>query len=131
MISTKHKDGLSVSIQAGKNTFISDVDEKLGGKDEGPDPHALLEAALGACTSITVQMYANRKGWPLQACNTDVMFIQENADAIVISRTIELVGPYLDDEQKTRLLEIAEKCPIHRVLTRGVKIVSALKVKST
>jgi putative redox protein len=126
MISTHLKSGLSVDILMGKHAMVSDVDEKLGGKDDGPNPHEILEAALGACTSITVQMYANRKGWILKSCNTSVMFIQEDQDAIVISRTVTLDGN-LNDEQKTRLLEIADKCPIHKVLTRGVKVVSSLK----
>jgi putative redox protein len=129
MIVTHRKSGLAVTIQAGNHTLISDVEPSLGGKDDGPNPHALLEAALGACTSITVQMYANRKGWPLKSCSASVMFIQEDKDAIIISRTVEFEGP-LDGEQKSRLLEIADKCPIHQVLTRGVKIMTSMKPTS-
>ena len=126
MISTHRKDGFSISITVGNHSLLSDVKPSLGGKDEGPDPHEILEAALGACTSITVQMYANHKGWKLTSCNADVKFIQEDKDAIVIERSIGLEGD-LDAAQKQRLFEIAEKCPIHLVLTRGAKITSTLK----
>jgi putative redox protein len=121
MIQTKHLEALAYAIQINAHSVITDVKSSSGGTDKGPDPHELVEAALGACTSITVQMYANHKGWNLTACNATVKFIQENAEGIVMERSIKLEGN-LDDSQKERLLQIAEKCPIHQLLTRGVKI---------
>jgi putative redox protein len=121
MIQTKHLEALAYTIQINAHRLISDVKSSSGGTDKGPDPHELIEAALGACTSITVQMYANHKGWNLKACDATVKFIQENSEGIVMERSLTLEGD-LDESQKERLLQIAEKCPIHQLLTRGVKI---------
>jgi putative redox protein len=121
MIEARRKSGYSTLIRVDAHTFVSDVDPSLGGTDEGPDPHELIEAALGACTSITVQMYANRKGWKLESCNARVKFVREDREAIVLERVVEFTGD-LDEAQTARLFEIAEKCPIHGVLSRGAKI---------
>lgn len=121
MIKTRRKSGYATIVQVDAHTFVSDVDPKLGGTDEGPDPHELLEAALGACTAITVQMYANRKGWKLQSCDASVRFVREDREAVVLERILEFTGD-LDETQRKRLLEIAEKCPIHEILMRGAKI---------
>ncbi len=125
MITTHRESGYVTKIQSGTHALVSDVPPALGGADTGPDPHALLEAALGACTTITVQMYANRKGWPLEGCDTEVRFAKEDKEGIVLERKISIRGP-LDAEQKKRLFEIAEKCPIHQVLVRGAKVESTL-----
>ena len=128
MISTHHLSGLTYEVKTGGeglHKIIADVKPESGGKDLGPDPHEILEAALGACTSITVQMYANHKQWNLTSCNATVKFIQEDGEAIVIERTLTLEGE-IDETQRQRLLQIAEKCPIHRVLARGVTIRTAL-----
>lgn len=126
MVKANRREGLTIDIEAGIHKMISDVNEALGGKGKGPSPHEILEAALAACTSITVQMYANRKGWKLTTCNVEVKFFQEDKNAIVIERAIEMIGE-IDDSQKQRLFEIAEKCPIHEVLIRGSQVVSHLK----
>jgi putative redox protein len=123
MTQTHLKSGYVVEIHSGIHEFLSDVDPKLGGTDAGPGPHDLLESALAACTTITVQMYANRKGWKLNLCDVTVRFTKEDKESIVIERVIDLQGE-LDEEQRKRLLEIADKCPIHEVLTRGAKIES-------
>jgi putative redox protein len=126
MIKSHRLQGFSVDISVHAHHLVSDVKPALGGTDLGPDPHEILEAALGACTTMTVQMYADRKGWKLESCDTQIKFIREDAEAIVIERNIELKGE-LDESQKQRLFEIAEKCPIHKVLSRGVQIQSQMK----
>ena len=123
MITTHRRDGFAADIKIRMHMLLSDVSAKLGGKDSGPSPHDLLEAALGACTTITVQMYAERKGWKLTSCDAAVKFIREDKESIVIERVITFQGE-LDDDQKKRLFEIAEKCPVHEVLTRGTKVES-------
>jgi putative redox protein len=114
-------------IQVRSHELTADEPTDKGGLDKGPDPHELVESALAACTAITLQMYANRKGWPLESTNVTVKFVktEQNRDAIAIERTLDLYGN-LDDEQKKRLLEIAEKCPIHQVLARGAQIQTRL-----
>jgi putative redox protein len=107
MVEGHRKEKLVAELVAGVHRFQSGVSEKSGGHDEGPGPHELLEAALTACTIITTQMYADRKGWPLQSADVKV--------------TIALRGE-LTQEARDRIIEIANKCPIHKLLESHVTI---------
>ncbi|MFN0242018.1 MAG: OsmC family protein [Planctomycetota bacterium] len=107
--------GFVQEIRAGEHTLLADEPLSSGGTDRGPAPHALLLAALGACTSMTVSMYARRKQWPLEDVRVALRHWKDDAGEH-IERTIELEGA-LDLEQRARLLEIANKCPVHRTLT--------------
>lgn len=116
MMQVKKLNNFSVEITNLRHTIISDAAKGAGGNDDGPDPHELLEASLGACTSITVMMYARRKNWPLVDVLTTVKIISEKNENI-ISREINLIGE-LDDEQRSKLMAIANKCPMHNFLGR-------------
>lgn len=120
MVSGQRQELLVAKMVAGNFSIISGVQASLGGHDEGPNPHELLEAALVACTIITVQMYADRKGIPLESTDVVVKIISEGSET-VISREISFRGN-LTDEQKNRLAEIADKCPIHKLLESKVTI---------
>lgn len=122
--STKRIEKLAYEISVSGHDLVADVSEKLGGANKGPDPHDYLQAALAACTAITVQMYANRKAIPLESVDVKVKIILEGVEN-QIRLEINLVGQ-LDDEQRKRLIEIAEKCPIHNFLVRGTKIETGL-----
>lgn len=101
-------------------TLVSDEPAALGGDDAGLAPHELVLAGLGSCTSMTVKMYAERKGWPL--LSVEVRLTGEHDEgAYVITRRIELHGD-LDAEQRARLIEIANKCPVHRTLSGPIRI---------
>jgi putative redox protein len=115
-----------VLFDDGKHTWLADEPESMGGGDRGPTPVSLLLSSLGACTSITLKMYAQRKGWPL----TDVhvaLAMQTGDDGSTIDRQIVLRGE-LSEEQRERLLQIANACPVHKILTHSITIRSALAV---
>lgn len=113
--------GLAQEILAGAHRLAADEPTSLGGTDSGPSPHELLLAALGACTSMTLSMYARRKSWPLESVTVRLSHTKLEEGAERIERDIVLVGK-LDAEQRARLLEIANKCPVHRTLTSKLDI---------
>jgi putative redox protein len=128
--------GFTQEITSGSHRLFSDEPKELGGEDAGPTPYELLAAALGACTSMTIGMYARQKQWPLASTMVRLRHSKVHADDCkdceikegmleCMERDIELIGD-LTEAQRARLLEIADKCPIHRTLTRGVRVVSRL-----
>lgn len=107
-------------IEVGGLRLRSDEEKTQGGEDTGPAPHELLLAALGSCTAMTLKMYAERKGWPLR--NVQVALNGSTTDAgFVIVRQLIFDGD-LDGEQRQRLVEIAEKCPVHKTLSGAITI---------
>ena len=100
--------------------FLADAEVTRGGTGTGPSPHEYLAAALAACTSMTLKMYAERKTWKLDNAIVTVDIEREN-DVETFIRDIRLVGD-LDVEQRTRLLDIATKCPIHKALSGEIQI---------
>lgn len=125
------------TISAGRHTFKGDEPVSVGGTDTGPAPYDYLLAALGTCTSMTVRLYAERKGWPLTKASVRLKHGKihaadcetcETKEGRVdrIERELELEGP-LDAEQRARLLEIADKCPVHRTLTHEIVIETKLR----
>jgi putative redox protein len=112
------------TVRIGPHELVSDEPVKSGGSDQGPAPHELLLAALGSCTSMTVRMYAERKAWPLGRVEVSVSAARED-ERFRIRRRIHLEGE-LSDEQRERLLEIANKCPVHRTLSGTIQIESVL-----
>ncbi len=129
--------GFAQEITLGAHRLTADEPAAMGGTDTGPNPYDLLLAALGSCTSMTVALYARRKGWPLEAVRVRLRHAKihaadcEECETKVgkldrIERDVELVGPLLDAEQRARLLDIASKCPVHRTLTSEIAIVTRL-----
>ncbi|HEY3811638.1 MAG TPA: OsmC family protein [Caulobacteraceae bacterium] len=107
-------------LRVGHHDLIADESTRLEGQDKGPAPFEYLLAALGSCTAITLRMYAERKAWPLTTIEVDLVY-REEAGAAIIDRTIAFAGP-LDDAQRARLAEMAERTPITRVLKTGADI---------
>jgi putative redox protein len=130
------KGKFTVDITVADHHLVSDEAKDVGGDDTGPAPHELLLAGLGACTVMTVKVYAARKQWPLEGisvrltrrkikaadcpdCRTTEGEVEE------MTREITLTGP-LDADARAKLLDIANKCPVHRTLTGEIKIRTAL-----
>ncbi|OWW18096.1 OsmC family protein [Noviherbaspirillum denitrificans] len=109
-------------IEIGPHTLLTDAPKSLGGEETGPEPHDLLAAALAACTAITVTMYAKRKGYDLQDIDVRIEHGQKDG-AYVFTRRIRYVGSLADDE-KARLTDIANKCPVHKTLSGEIRIVT-------
>jgi uncharacterized OsmC-like protein len=123
-------------IGMGPHRLIADEPATAGGMDAGPSPYDLLCASLGACTSMTLGMYARRKQWPLESVTVRLRHSRIHASDCAecetkegmldrIERDIELAG-VLTQEQRTKLLEIADKCPVHRTLKSEIDIRSRL-----
>ena len=108
------------ALEVGNDHFVSDIDEAKGGNSSGPSPHEYMGAALAACTGMTLKMYAQRKSWDLQDAIVTVDIERVN-DIEKFKRSIKLVG-VVDAEQSQRLLEIANKCPVHKALTGTIEI---------
>ena len=115
---------LQQKLTAGDLHFLSDAEVSKGGSDSGPSPHEYLGAALAACTSMTLKMYAGRKEIKLDNAIVTVD-IERHDDVETFSRDIQLQGN-LSAEEKERLLEIAHKCPIHKALAGQIQIKTQL-----
>jgi putative redox protein len=124
--------GFRTDVTAGPHAFVADEPVALGGTGKGPTPYELLLGALSGCMAMTLRMYADRKGWPLEGvrihlrtgrahekdcedCETEEVGIPR------VARRIELDGP-LTDEQRQRLHQIADRCPVKQTLARGIKV---------
>ena len=124
--------GLAHTIEARGHRLLADEPQAAGGTDTGPTPYELLLGALGACTAMTIRLYAQRKGWPLEAVEVTLrherIHAQDCADCETrepfldrITKRLRLEGA-LSAEQRQRLGEIAERCPVQRTLQRQVSI---------
>lgn len=125
------------AIDSGRHRLLADEPADYGGDDRGMSPYELLLAALGACTTMTLRMYADRKGWPMEGVSVELAHEKIHAEDCRdcetregkvdrIERIVEIRGS-LDEEQRGRLLEIAERCPVHRTLTGEIEVVSRLR----
>ncbi len=125
--------GFLQDVQSGPHHALADEPAKYGGTNKGLTPYGFVSAGLGACTSMTIRMYARRKGWPLDGVSVDIAHAKEHAQDAAdpgakvdhFDRTIRLTGD-LSDEQRARLLEIADKCPVHKTLERSSTVRTVL-----
>jgi putative redox protein len=115
----------SQDIEVAGHKIRADEEPANGGDDTGAEPHELLLAALGSCTAMTLKVYAERKGWPLRNVHVELNGATGET-GFVITRELTLEGD-LDAEQRQRLLEIADKCPVHKTLSNKITIQTTAK----
>lgn len=126
------ENNFTTSIQTRKHSFIADEPESIGGDDFGPSPYDFLSAGLAACTTMTLKMYAQRKGWDLQEVYAYITYSKKHSDDLNLDvdkptrfdhlqKRLKFIGD-LDEEQMQRLKEIASKCPVHKTLQSDVII---------
>ena len=113
-------------LKARRHTLVADEPEEEGGKDLGPRPGDFYRMSLASCTAITLRMYANRKNFDVKKIEVSVS--SEVGEGKTILHTNILIDGTLDDEQKTRMLQIAKKCPVHKILTNPIEINTSLSV---
>jgi putative redox protein len=115
---------IAVQLAIGPHLLIGDTARESGGDDLGPDPHELLDAALASCTALTLELYAKRK--QMQLASVEVEIDHEESDGVYrMRRAVRLTGELSADE-RARLLDIANRCPIHRTLSGRFEITSQL-----
>lgn len=136
--SLQHEDKFTTQIKAGKHFFMADEPESYGGQDFGPSPYDFVSSGLASCTAMTIRMYADQKKWKVDEVNVHIEHSKvhaedcgacENANSAKIdrfTRVVELIGE-LDESQRLRLLEIANKCPVHKTLLSSIDIKTELK----
>lgn len=128
-----------VDMQAGDHALIGDEPQSNGGGDTGPDPYDYLLMSLGSCTAMTVKMYAERKNWPLEEVYVELLHSKTHAEDCEncnekqsridhIEKDVVVKGE-LSEEQQRRLLEISQRCPVHRTLQSEIKISSQISHK--
>ncbi|WPU66552.1 OsmC family protein [Peredibacter starrii] len=121
MIIGNRQGTLAADLHTRNHQITAGLSEKIGGNDEGMNPHQIIEAGLTACTILTCQMYADKKKWPLTNTKVTVKITTEEVTGAVFQRDIVFEGD-LTDEQKEKLLAIANKTPIYNLLTRSISI---------
>lgn len=130
------EDLFTTQLRMGKHSFLADEPVRFGGNNFGPTPYDLLSAGLAACTAMTVQMYARRKEWNVENITVHINHSREhaidcekceesNAKIDTFKKSIELKGN-LSDDQKRRLMQIADRCPVHKTLSQKIQIISSL-----
>jgi len=122
------KEKYRTEVSNGRNILIADEPESLGGADLGLGPKELLLSSLGSCTAMTLRMYADRKGWDLEEVLVTVemeVVPSTHQQTTYIKSHLKFVGD-LDDEQRQRLLQISELCPVHKILSNPIVVDSNL-----
>jgi putative redox protein len=112
----RQREKLTHDVKAGDHALVADEPVEAGGQDLGPSPQELLAAALASCTAVTIEMYANRKGWDVSGLEVDVRYTPAERGCPTRFELVMKMPAHLEEEQIERLTAIAAKCPVHRTL---------------
>lgn len=133
--SLNSQDDFTTDMALGSHKMLADEPENFGGKNLGPNPYEFLSAALASCTAMTIQMYAKRKKWPLKNVEVHINHKKDHCEDCenldkkskidILQRQLTLEGD-LDEKQRKRLLEIADKCPVHKTLHSDIEVKTSL-----
>jgi putative redox protein len=143
-LKTKHQvvaslgfeDGFTTNMKVGNHFMIADEPKDFGGNDYGPSPYELVSAGLSACTAMTIQMYTKRKNWKVDLVEVHTSYVKSHAEDCencetdsakidTFHREVTLIGD-LDEKQKARILQIADKCPVHKTLHSETQVITKL-----
>ncbi|GHM99475.1 hypothetical protein WSM22_09650 [Cytophagales bacterium WSM2-2] len=119
------KEKYRTELLTGEHQLLADEQEEVGGKDVGPGPGEYLLMALASCTAITLRMYADRKEWPVEKIRVEIN--SEKVDNTTIFHRHIYIEGTVDETQRGRLLQIANACPVHKVLTNPIEIKTELR----
>ena len=126
----RQREKFTHDVKAGDHTFTVDEPVESGGADAGPSPQELLAAALASCTAVTMEMYAQRKGWDTSGLEVDVEYTPAERGCPTKFELVLKMPPHLDEEQIERLQVIAAKCPVHRTLEGEVAFDERVELSS-
>jgi putative redox protein len=122
-VTVRQRSGLAHVVEIGDHELVADEPVEAGGTDEGPAPTQLLAASLASCVAITIALYTDRKEWDIEGLEVSVDFPGTPGRGEVAQFTVEVALPdHLDEDQRERIMVIAEKCPVHRILLGEVEI---------
>ena|ERR1700752_3058131 len=122
--------GALTTLSDGRHTWTADLEQKVGGNEAAPDPHDLLDSALAACTALTLEVYLRRKGWAVTDVHVTIDHVETKAEDgkvhYQLRRNVRIEGD-VSQEDRQRLLDIANRCPLHRILTGQIEIDTVLE----
>ena len=124
-VTVSQHDHYTSTVYAGRHEYQTDEPVDFGGADKGPTPWELVLSGMGSCTVITIEMYAQRKGWKVQGVEVDLSRDDTSGE---IEMHVDIVGSELDDAQRERLMQVAQKCPVVRAIASGSEVTKSVHV---
>jgi putative redox protein len=125
IVTAELREGTAITLRTRQFSWRGDEPERAGGTDTGPDSYELLLGGLGTCIAVTLRLYARHKGIPLEGVDVELAFERQSPEVEVIRSRVTLYGIF-DDAQRLRLTQVAQRCPMHRSLTRGLLMQDAV-----
>ena len=126
IVTAELREGTAITLRTRQFSWTGDEPERAGGTDTGPDSYELLLGGLGTCIAVTLRLYARHKGIPLEGVDVELAFERQSPEVEVIRSRVKLYGTF-DEAQRVRLAQVAQRCPMHRSLIRGLLMEDAVE----